>query len=153
MNERLFFLREQENLTQQELADIFKVSRSLVSKWERDLITITLKQLNNYANYFNVSLDYIVGLSNNKSKTNNVQLDYNLVGKRLAEVREKNNLIHIEEAIKCGNLTLRKLADVLNTTSSTLSAYETGKVLIQTSFAITICTQYNVSLDWLCGRK
>lgn len=74
-------------------------------------------------------------------KTNNVQLDYNLVGKRLAEVREKNNL------------TLRKLADVLNTTSSTLSAYETGKVLIQTSFAITICTQYNVSLDWLCGRK
>ena len=110
MNERLFFLREQENLTQQELADIFKVSRSLVSKWERDLITITLKQLNNYANYFNVSLDYIVGLSNNKSKTNNVQLDYNLVGKRLAEVREKNNL------------TLRKLADVLNTTSSTLSA-------------------------------
>ena len=35
MNERLFFLREQENLTQQELADIFKVSRSLVSKWER----------------------------------------------------------------------------------------------------------------------
>ena len=59
MNERLFFLREQENLTQQELAEIFKVSRSLVSKWERDLITITLKQLNNYANYFNVSLDYI----------------------------------------------------------------------------------------------
>ena len=117
------------------------MSRSLVSKWERDLITITLKQLNNYANYFNVSLDYIVGLSNNKYKTNNVQLDYNLVGKRLAEVREKNNL------------TLRKLADVLTTTSSTLSAYETGKVLIQTSFAITICTQYNVSLDWLCGRK
>ena len=36
MNERLFFLREQENLTQQELADIFKVSRSLVSKWERE---------------------------------------------------------------------------------------------------------------------
>ena len=141
MNERLFFLREQENLTQQELADIFTVSRSLVSKWERDLITITLKQLNNYANYFNVSLDYIVGLSNNKYKTNNVQLDYNLVGKRLAEVREKNNL------------TLRKLADVLNTTSSTLSAYETGKVLIQTSFAITICSQYNISLDWLCGRK
>ena len=141
MNERLFFLREQENLTQQELADIFKVSRSLVSKWERDLITITLKQLNNYANYFNVSLDYIVGLSNNKYKTNNVQLDYNLVGKRLAEVREKNNL------------TLRKLADVLNTTSSTISAYETGKVLIQTSFAIHICSQYNVSLDWLCGRK
>ena len=39
------------------------------------------------------------------------------------------------------------------TTSSTISAYETGKVLIQTSFAIHICSQYNVSLDWLCGRK
>lgn len=141
MNERLFFLREEQDLTQQELADIFKVSRSLISKWERNLITVPLKQLNNYANYFNISLDYITGLSDKKTKTNKVNLDNNLIGKRIVEVREKNNL------------TLRKLADELNTTSSTISAYETGKVLIQSSFAITICSQYNVSLDWLCGRK
>lgn len=141
MNERLFFLREEQDLTQQELADIFKVSRSLISKWERNLITVPLKQLNNYANYFNISLDYITGLSDKKTKTNKINLDNNLVGKRIVEVREKNNL------------TLRKLADELNTTSSTISAYETGKVLIQSSFAITICSQYKVSLDWLCGRK
>ena len=141
MNERLFFLREEHDLTQQELADIFKVSRSLISKWERNLITVPLKQLNNYANYFNISLDYITGLSDKKTKTYKVNLDNNLIGKRIVEVREKNNL------------TLRKLADELNTTSSTISAYETGKVLIQSSFAITICSQYNVSLDWLCGRK
>ena len=141
MNERLFFLREEQDLTQQELADIFKLSRSLISKWERNLITVPLKQLNNYANYFNISLDYITGLSDKKTKTNKINLDNNLVGKRIVEVREKNNL------------TLRKLADELNTTSSTISAYETGKVLIQSSFAITICSQYNVSLDWLCGRK
>ena len=141
MNERLFFLREEQDLTQQELADIFKVSRSLISKWDRNLITVPLKQLNNYANYFNISLDYITGLSDKKTKTNKINLDNNLVGKRIVEVREKNNL------------TLRKLADELNTTSSTISAYETGKVLIQSSFAITICSQYKVSLDWLCGRK
>ena len=141
MNERLFFLREEQDLTQQELANIFKVSRSLISKWERNLITVPLKQLNNYANYFNISLDYITGLSDKKTKTNKINLDNNLVGKRIVEVREKNNL------------TLRKLADELNTTSSTISAYETGKVLIQSSFAITICSQYKVSLDWLCGRK
>lgn len=141
MNERLFFLREEHDLTQQELADIFKVSRSLISKWERNLITVPLKQLNNYANYFNISLDYITGLSDKKTKTNKINLDNNLIGKRIVEVREKNNL------------TLRKLADELNTTSSTISAYETGKVLIQSSFAITICSQYNISLDWLCGRK
>ena len=141
MNERLFFLREEQDLTQQELADIFKLSRSLISKWERNFITVPLKQLNNYANYFNISLDYITGLSDKKTKTNKVNLDNNLIGKKIVEVREKNNL------------TLRKLADELNTTSSTISAYETGKVLIQSSFAITICSQYNVSLDWLCGRK
>ena len=34
-----------------------------------------------------------------------------------------------------------------------ISDYENGVTLILTSFAIQICNKYNISLDWLCGRK
>ena len=50
------------------------------------------------------------------------------------------------------SLTLRTLADELSTTSSTISAYETGKTLILTAFAYQICKKYKVSLDYLVGR-
>lgn len=41
---------------------------------------------------------------------------------------------------------------MLNTSHSTISAYENGKILILTSFAYSIAIKYNVSLDWLCGK-
>lgn len=142
MNERLFFLREDKDLTQNDLAEIFNVDRSLISKWERNLNSVPLKQLNKYANYFNVSLDYLIGLTDSKEPTKKLdELDNNIVGQRIVEIRKNNNL------------TLRDIAKVLNTSSSTISEYETGKNLIQLSFAIQICSLYNVSLDWLCGKK
>ena len=50
------------------------------------------------------------------------------------------------------NITQEKLAEELNTTHSTISAYESGKTLILTVFAYGIVTKYNLSLDWLCGK-
>ena len=142
MFERLLYLRETNELTQKELSKIFNVDRSVISKWEIDSVTIPLNQLNNYSNYFKVSLDFLTGLSNNKTSNKTIlQLDKKAIGKRLKEIREENNL------------TLRTLAQELNTTSSTISAYETGKTLILTAFAYQICKKYHISLDWLLGKS
>ena len=51
------------------------------------------------------------------------------------------------------NITQTDLANYLNTTHSTISAYESGKTMLLTSFAYQICNKYNISLDWLCGRS
>ena len=142
MFERLLYLREEKELTQKELSKIFNVDRSVISKWEIDSVTIPLKQLNNYANYFNVSLDYLTGLSNIKENTKTIKkLDKQKIGQNIKQVRKENNL------------TLRALAKELNTTSSTISAYETGKTLILTAFAYQIAKKYNISLDWLLGKS
>lgn len=142
MFERLLYLREEKELTQKELGEIFNVDRSIISKWEIDSVTIPLKQLNNYANYFNVSLDYLTGLSNIKENTKTIKkLDKQKIGQNIKQVRKENNL------------TLRALAKELNTTSSTISAYETGKTLILTAFAYQIAKKYNISLDWLLGKS
>lgn len=141
MVELLTKLRQDQELTQDEMGKILTLNRSTISKWENGHM-IPLEHLNSYSIYFKKSLDYITGLTKkNKYHNNSNTLDKKLIGKRIVEIRNNNNL------------TLRDLAKELNTTSSTISAYETGKVLIQTSFAIEICKKYNVSLDWLCGKK
>lgn len=142
MFERLLYLREENEITQTELGKIFKVDRSVISKWENGTITIPLNQLNNYANYFNVSLDYLTNLSNIRKKQNtNKELNKIKIGKNLKQIRKENNL------------TLRTLAKQLNTTSSTISAYESGKTLILTAFAYQIAKRYNISMDWLVGKS
>ena len=130
--ERLILLREKNDLYQKDIAKILNVSQQTYSTWEVGTKIIPLKHLNDYANYFNVSLDYLTGLSDKKEIIlTNKNLDKNIIGQRLKEIRNDNNL------------TLRSLAKELNTTSSTISAYETGKTLILTAFAYQICKKYN----------
>ncbi len=139
--ERLFFLREEKDLTQEDMGKILNVSRVAISQWETGKEVIPLEKLNIYSNYFNVSLDYILQISNVKQyKITNKTIDSKIIGKRLLFIRHKFNI------------TQEKLAEELNTTHSTISAYESGKTLILTVFAYGIVTKYNLSLDWLCGK-
>ena len=64
--ERLYFLREEKDLTQTNLAKLMNVKQVNISNWENTKEIIPLEKLNFYANYFNVSIDYITGISNKK---------------------------------------------------------------------------------------
>lgn len=140
---RISDIRESEELTQEELSKIIGGSRVSISKWENQKDFPNIQKINTMADYFHISLDYIFNLSKTKNYPDNKAgiLDKKIVGERLREVRINNNL------------SLRKLASELNTTFSTLSAYETGKTLLLTAFAIQICKKYNISMDWLYGKK
>ena len=144
MNEkRLFDLREYADLTQKDLAQNLGVSQQTYSLWEKGTKIIPLKHLNNLCNYYETSMDYVLGFTDIKMRSNIIkikELNKKEIGARIKKIREDNNL------------TLRDLASKLNTTSSTISAYETGKTLILTAFAYQICSEYDVSLDWLCGK-
>ncbi len=139
---RLFSLREYKDLTQEEMAGILGVHRVNVSNWENGKEIIPLEKLNLYANYFHVSFDYILGISDVKdSNVKNIDLDKKVIGQNLLQFRKK---VHI---------TQEELAKKLNTTHSTISAYESGKTLILTSFLYQIAVMYDVSVDELVGRK
>ena len=66
--ERLYFLREEKDLTQINLAKLMNVKQVNISNWENTKEIIPLEKLNFYANYFNVSIDYITGISNKKNQ-------------------------------------------------------------------------------------
>ncbi|MCX4357642.1 MAG: helix-turn-helix transcriptional regulator [Oscillospiraceae bacterium] len=59
-------LREDNDLTQAQIADILMCDQSLYSKYERGERDIPLRLLIILSEYYNVSLDYLVGRTNKK---------------------------------------------------------------------------------------
>ncbi len=141
LNERLLDIRKDYGLNQKEMAEILKVSQSNYSRWENGKELIPLKKLNLLCNHFQTNMDYIVGISRNSKTIKKYQLDNKIIGSRLKEFRKKNQITQVQ------------LANFLNTTHSTISAYESGKTTLLTAFALQIINKYKISLDWLCGRK
>lgn len=139
--QRLIEIREDLGLKQKDIANILNITQQTYSLWENGAKIIPLKHLNTLCNYYNLSMDYILGIFNiKKYDVINKNLDKKLIGKRLKEFRIGNNI------------TQEELAKILNTTHSTISAYESGKTTILTAFAYEICKRYNISMDYLCGR-
>ena len=62
-SERLKYLRKQKNLTQGQLAEIFKITERGYRNYEINQSTPNFAVLLSIAEYFNVSLDYLVGWS------------------------------------------------------------------------------------------
>ncbi len=93
--ERLYELRNKNNLSQEELAEVLDVSRQSISKWENDKAYPEMTRLLFMSDYFDVSLDYLMrGIekenneekvtaddadknSNDKYKTKNILLVWN----------------------------------------------------------------------------
>lgn len=141
-NLRLEGLREEKDLFKKDVAKSIGVVESVYSEWENEKLSIPTKRLVQLANFFEVNIDYIVGLSNTKInlKTNN-KIDLQLVSKRLKEIR------------KSLKMTMRDLAIKLNTSSSAISNYENEKFLILSSLLVELCKISNYSVDYVLGRS
>ena len=66
MKLRIRDMREDNDLTQQQIANILLCDQSLYSKYERGKREIPLHLLIKLADYYNTSLDYLVGRIDNK---------------------------------------------------------------------------------------
>lgn len=106
---RIRFLREQIGKTQGELADLINVKRYTVSDWENERTEPDIESINNLCKIFNVSSDYLLGLSNipNPNEDNDIQLDdfqFALYGevKDLTE-EQKQTLLNMAKFLKDSN--------------------------------------------------
>ena len=133
-------IRENYDLKQSEIAEILKTTQSNYSRWENGTEFIPLKKLTILCNFFNINMDYAMGLSKEIKNNGKHNLDSTTIGNNLKKLRKEKNITQLE------------LAKLLNTSQSTVSAYEAGKTILLTAFAYQICKKYNISLDWLCGR-
>ena len=72
-HEKLFRLRKEKGLSQEELGNLLRVARQTVSKWESGETTPELEKLMCLADIFDVSLDELVGRSEKTGQTENEQ--------------------------------------------------------------------------------
>lgn len=141
-NNKLEELRENHDLTKKAIAEKLGVSSSVYARWENGTDIIPTKRLYQLSNIYRINIDYMLGFSNCKinMKSNNT-INLNDISIRIREIR------------KDFNETLRVFTKRLNTSNSTWSAYETGKILILCAFLIEVCKAGNYSADWILGRS
>lgn len=104
---RLKELRTDKNLSQAKLAELFNISQQAVSHYEKGSRDIDSALLKNLANFFNVSTDYLLGISDIKNYTDdsnitialNSETDYDDLPDEA--IKEINNFIdYVKEKYK-----------------------------------------------------
>jgi len=141
---RIKAIRERIGLTQNELAKLMHVSRSLICLWEKGYANISLKQIIKLASIYKVPLDYLLGITDKIEKNRNYKyidkINLIYIGKKLREIRKKEKL------------TQECFAKKIATKRSSISYYETGKMMISTADLKQICETFGISSDYIIGN-
>lgn len=140
-NFRLKEIRETQEYTQLEIANKLNIQRGTYASWGCGNDIISTKQLYKLANLYQVSIDYLVNLTNvNNLIVNNRPINLTKIG---------NNLMHIRQT---ANLSQLQIAESIGINQSTWWGYEHGKTLITLTSLIALAQKYNYSIDWILGR-
>ena len=138
---RIKDLRINNNISQKEISEYLHINQSTYSKFELNKAVIPIELLNKLANYYNVSLDYLLKITDKPDiKIVNKDIDKGLVGQNLKKIRKDNKLYQ------------ETMAKEIGTSHSLISEYESGKKLVSLTYGYAICMKYNVSLDWFYGK-
>ncbi len=134
--------RVKRHLIQEDIAKFLGIKQETYSRYETGASSIPLKNLNKLSIEWKLSFDFLLGFSiNNKFNNLNSSLDKKIIAERLKTFRTDEGI------------SQQTLANVLDTTQSTISAYENAKTLILTDFLVAIAKNYNYSIDYLCGKS
>lgn len=139
---RLRETRENLDLKQIDLTDLFGVTYSTISGWETGKDTIPLKQLIKYANKYNYSLDYLLGLTDKNIEYKDLKINLNTLATNLRKKRKQYGK------------TQQQIADIINTSQSSYAHYENARYLMPLNFLYNLSKIYkDLSIDEMLGRK
>lgn len=132
-------LRKEKSLTQMELAKILNIDQTTVSKWEVGKAIPDYDTLQRLADFYNVSVDYLLGRENKHFVS--PTFEQNTALTRLKELRESKNL------------TQAKLAEILGVGRTTITMYEKGAIVPPADILQKLANYFDVSVDYLLGRE
>ena len=136
----LLDLRLDHNLKQHDVAKKLNIKEDTYSKWERGINDIPLDKINELANIYNVSIDYLLGRTEKNILTASSKIDLSTMQKRLFNLRKENHL------------SQSALAEKIGFFQRTYAHYEQGTNIPTTYKLFHIASFYNVSMDYLLGR-
>ena len=135
---RLKELRKEKNLYQIDVANYLNLKQNSYSQYETETSNIPTIKLKKLALYFNVSIDYLLGLTDIKmayKPSHVIKVENNM--NRLKDVREDRDLLQID------------MAKLLEMSQNGYSQYETSYCDIPTHKLVKLAKFYNVSVDYL----
>jgi len=140
---RIANLRVLNNISQEEMARILKSGLTLYKKYELNETCIRLEYLNLIANMFDVSLDYLLGLTDNqeiKLKIDN-EIDYKYLKFSLRYQRRIRRINQTD------------LAKAFNISPQTIITYENNAYNMPVSYLIEFAKKFKISVDYICGKS
>lgn len=134
LGKKLLYLRNKRDLTQEELAKIFCMSRSTYAQYEVDRRRPDYDTLQRIADYFEVSTDFLLG------RTDDSVMEKCNFPSRLKMIRELNGI------------SLKQLAENLNLSPTDVSQFEIGGKYPDLPTLKVLADSLNCSVDYLLGR-
>ena len=132
---RLKDLREDKFWNQQTIASLLNINRRTYAEYELQNNMLPIKYIPKISNIYNVSIDYICGITNKPSPSITSTFDNTKILSNLRILREQNNL------------TQKALALSLSYGQNTISEYENGIRTIPLDYLIKTALFYHISLD------
>ncbi len=132
---RIKALRRESGLSQTELAKQLDKSLRCVQKYEKGETDMSLSVVNDIARALRVSPACILGEDYGKEEV--------MAGVKLGE--------RIRAIRKNAGCSQKEFCSRLGIPQSTLSAYETDRMQPTVATLIHIATEFNASIDWICG--
>jgi len=94
---RIKDLREDNDITQKDLAERLNIAKSTLSGYENGTSEPSFQILFKIADIFHVSLDYILGRTNDKSNDNFLK---NLTEEEITELKKYKELLEIKRSVQ-----------------------------------------------------
>ncbi len=135
----LINLRIKHNKSQQFIANLLDVTLKTYKYYELNIYQMKLSKLSILATFYNVSLDYLTGLSKFKNPNlpsiNYTKLQYNLIYYRIFY-----------------NIPKKDLTIITYHSRPTIDKYEKTPTSVSVLYLYLYAKHFNLSLDYMCGR-
>ena len=134
-------MRVDNDLSQKKMSEILGISEDVYSNEENGRSNMSVGNAVAFANYFGVSLDYLLGISNDRGLKSDILYDSMVTSQRLKKVRLESKL------------SQEQISSLLSIPQRTYSSYEHGDRTIPLEFLFNFSINFNISIDYLTGRK
>ena len=135
---RLKSLRNDKNLLQKDIAKLLKMSQNGYSQYETERNDISTYLLKFFSNYYDVSIDYILGITDTREKYKPSKI-----------IKTNNNMNRLKDIRDDLDLNRSEVAKILGMSQTGYSAYETGFCDIPNKVLKTLANHYRVSADYI----
>jgi len=155
-SKQLKALRKERKLTQRELAEILGLKLRSYQQYEYRETTPSYEGLIRIADFFGVSLDYLIGREWKTPEVQPEEADADITGEEPSDESAKENEASFAERLRLlrkeRKIKQKDMAEHLNMSLRGYQCYEYGRCYPEVSGLLSMADFFGVSVDYLLGR-